>query len=152
VPPPCEVDTGPPVLVGLGSDRSAEANAELIARAPIIAVVEVSFRIDECSGAGGAHVILRPVEIVRGQAIGLVHHGGHAYWPAHEFEPGDLFVAGIWPIQRLDEDRDGNPDSSRAGWCLSGLPRTEALAGPVEPAAGRDAALARARDLADCTN
>jgi hypothetical protein len=52
------------------------------------------------------------------------------------------YVAEVTIAPRLSEDRDGNPDSSVAGWCLDRVPRTQASVNRLIPvadrAAGRD--------------
>ena len=89
-----------------------------------LAVVSVAGLVDECSGAGGEHYTFA----VDGSST-LLHGGGHAVYlhlvPAWGPAPPTWFVAELALVPRVDEDRDGNPDSSRSGWCLDRLPRTD---------------------------
>lgn len=78
LPPPLDVDTYAALRAG-----------------PMLAVVEVVARFDECTGAGGTHVVLRVVEPAHANGAKLVHHGGHLYYSRHQYRQGDLFVASI---------------------------------------------------------
>ena len=94
------------------------------------ALVNLRQRFDECSGAGGEHYVF-DIEVAAGKPALRGHAGGHAIrlglLPHRAQATGDRwYVAEIAIAPRLSEDRDGNPDSSRAGWCLDRLPPTQA--------------------------
>ena len=88
----------------------------------LYAVVELDFRVTECSNLGGHHYTFR---IDDGTAR-IAHGGGHGVW--RDLGSGleakrDYYVAELIETPRVDEDHDCVPDSSRAGWCLDMLPR-----------------------------
>ena len=97
------------------------------------AVVEVTQRITECSGAGGEHYVLAIDEPGQPRPR-LAHAGGHAVYLgllptfANEQPASRHYVAELVMRARGSEDNDGNPDSSRKGWCLDGLPEFDAIA------------------------
>jgi hypothetical protein len=111
------------------------------------AIVRVTQRIDECSGAGGEHYVLALDDGTRR----LAHAGGHAVdldlIPVYGVPRDPQRAAGRYMVAELilypprDPDADGNPDSSRSGWCLDRLPRFAASATRLLPAT--DAADAR---------
>ncbi len=72
----------------------------------------------------------------------LVHGGGHGEYPRLLPQFGApttrWFVAEVIMVPPRSADADGNPDSSRAGWCLDRLPPFEGQALRLVPAAGRD--------------
>jgi hypothetical protein len=94
------------------------------------ALVNLRERFDECSGAGGEHYIF-DVEVAAGSPAIKAHAGGHSVhlgllpqWP--KAAASRWFVAELVIAKRPSEDRDDNPDSSVAGWCLDRLPPTQA--------------------------
>jgi hypothetical protein len=113
----------------------------------VFAIVRVTQRIDECSGAGGEHYVLALDDGTRR----LAHAGGHAVdldlIPVYGAPRDPQQAAGRYMVAELilypprDPDADRNPDSSRAGWCLHRLPRFDASATRLLPAT--DAADAR---------
>jgi len=94
------------------------------------ALVNLRQRFDECSGAGGEHYVF-DVEVAAGTPALRGHAGGHAIHLgllAHRATATSdrWYVAELAIAARVSEDRDGNPDSSVAGWCLDRLPATQA--------------------------
>jgi hypothetical protein len=98
--------------------------------APGHRLARVHALFEECSGLGGLHVIFEVLD-ERGARWALGHHGGHGYRAEERFRVGDLYEVVYTGGPRRDEDHDANPDSSRAGWCLDGMPRTDGRAAPV---------------------
>ena len=106
------------------------------------ALVNLRQRFDECSGAGGEHYIF-DVEVAAGKPAVKGHAGGHAVHLGllghRATAVGDRwYVAEVAIAARLSEDRDGNPDSSVAGWCLDRLPKTQASVLRLVAVADRD--------------
>jgi hypothetical protein len=112
------------------------------------AVVSTDLRIDECSGAGGEHYVF-DVDVAPSSQPIRAHAGGHAVYLGllpHRLRgradprsgAARWFVAELAIAARLSEDRDGNPDSSVAGWCLDVLPPTQGSVFRVIPVADRD--------------
>jgi hypothetical protein len=85
---------------------------------------------EECSGLGGLHVIFEILD-ERGARVALAHHGGHGFRAPERYCVGDEYEVEYRATARADEDHDGNPDSSRAGWCLGGMPAVGGFATPV---------------------
>jgi hypothetical protein len=115
-----------------------------------LAALELDAEWSECSGAGGYHASLA-IDGLAMHRLRYVHAGGHASYtrfgaarfgagkrPASGWFVGEIVLAG-----RTDEDHDRNPDSSRSGWCLDGMPRFDGQVLRLWPA--RDEADARAQ-------
>ncbi len=134
---------------GAAQPRAGVARVQPAPDGHLFAIVRVIQRIEECSNAGGEHYVL---ELADGTGR-LAHVGGHAVriglidnafgihlQPSDPTKaPGRFIVAELTMNPPTDPDADGNPDSSRDGWCLSGLPKFAASAVRLLPA----------RDLAD---
>lgn len=115
------------------------------------AVVRLVSVTHECSGAGGEHYAFEIEEPAHLRG-GLAHLGGHAVYLglipsavslAHTPRPAagvQRYVVELAMTPPVDEDTDANPDSSRAGWCLSHLPRFDASITRALPAADADEA------------
>ncbi|HUQ07582.1 MAG TPA: hypothetical protein VM261_34045 [Kofleriaceae bacterium] len=113
------------------------------------ALVNLRQRFDECSGAGGEHYVF-DVEVAAGSPTMKAHTGGHAIYlgllghralaPAAA-SADRWYVAELVIAKRLSEDRDGNPDSSVSGWCLDGIPPTQASVQRLITVADHDAGL-----------
>lgn len=83
-----------PTLFGPGERREAGEfqTSKQIAVARVVAFGE------ECTGAGGLHVVMEVVELTRGQSsaspVENLYIGGRGWWPiGHSFAEGDLFLA-----------------------------------------------------------
>lgn len=100
------------------------------------AVVVVRERFEECSNAGGEHDVF-DVDLPASSPPMKAHAGGHSVRLG--LKAGQWYVAEVTIGPRLSEDRDGNPDSSVAGWCLDRVPRTQASVSRLIPVADRDA-------------
>ncbi len=130
-------------------EPAAAAAAPATARSPrSLTVVELTRTWSECSNAGGEHAAFA-IGGQRMHVLRMAHAGGHGEY--HDFSdrsfspPGPRDASG-WYVAELimharpDEDHDGNPDSSLAGWCLDGMPRFVAEVVRLWPAADEDEA------------
>ncbi len=118
------------------------------------AILSVAQTIEECSGAGGRHVVFEVHERLGTRGVSYAHFGGHAYYPIspgigleRAFPLGALYVGEVVPFVRADEDHDGNPDSSAAGWCLDGLMKTDGVAGGLRRVGSAEEARRLAAEL-----
>ena len=134
-----------------------------MAASPLVAVGELEMVFDECSNMGGLHAIYRLDDdaTARGKGLRRAHGGGHRVQALpgiserntiglagrHMAPGGKWFVLGLNPTARRDEDHDGNPDSSGAGWCLGQMPHADAVVLASIPVASRAEAEELAREL-----
>lgn len=120
--------------------KVAAADADAIRKATAAAVLRVRRVDEECSGAGGTHLTLELVELVKGEGYKLVAAGGHAF--RISAKQGDLFVAAVEPLDR----RRGR---NAPGICLDGLPAVDGYAVLLLPTASADEGRATLREIVD---
>lgn len=135
-------------------DGIEPAALTVVRNSPVVAAGRLSMLFSECSGMGGLHTIFDVVPLAGQPGLQLAHGGGHGAYGLPGLSPQNSmmmaggkriagerwYVLGLRATPRLDEDHDSNPDSSRGGWCLNGMPGTDAVVLGSIPMPTRDAA------------
>lgn len=128
--------------------RTTDGEA-VLRKAPVLRLARVSSTHEECSGAGGTHMILELCEPPGAPRLGTTHLGGHAvYLFGQPKRPGSLYVVGLVPGGWRGSNCRGNPDCGIRGWCLDRVPETGARTLAAMPVATRAAGEALLRKLA----
>lgn len=111
-----------------------EESAPPATHATMLAVAEVVLRVDECSGLGGEHYVLR----LHDGTDRLIHAGGHG--ARLELIP---FKSRNHAFVIAELDLEPALVGGGGGWCLDGLPGTVGQARRILPVASVE----RGRDL-----